>query len=229
LRRNADYQEAVDVCRTGLAIHPGYLSARVTLGRALLELDQLAEAQVELQLVLKSAPENLAALRALAETHHRQGSDTDALTSYRSALALAKNDPDLQQTVDELSRKVEPQQPPAAAPAPALTTEFSYAEATQDLPLHTPPAPVAEFSYGQATQDLPLHTPPAPVDVSEPDAVPPVDAPPVADLWAALAAPAQIADTPTEDIAAREKAVRTIAALEQWLEAIHVARAQRCA
>src|ERR1700687_78608 len=86
LRRNGDYTESVDVCRTGLAIHPGYLSARVTLGRALLELDHIDEARAELELVLKSAPENLAALRALAETRHRQGSDTDALASYRSAL-----------------------------------------------------------------------------------------------------------------------------------------------
>jgi tetratricopeptide (TPR) repeat protein len=229
LRRNGDYQESVEVCRTGLAIHPGYLSARVTLGRALLELNQLDEAQAELELVLKSAPENLAALRALAETRMRQGSDVEALASYRSALELAKNDPDLQQTVDELSRKVEPQQPPTAAPAPEPTTELSYAQAAQDLPLHTPPAPVAEFSHAEAMQDLPLHTLPAPVDMPEPEAVPPVDAPPVADLWAALAAPAQITETPSEDIAAREKAVRTIAALEQWLEAIHVARAQRCA
>jgi tetratricopeptide (TPR) repeat protein len=227
LRRNGDYSESVDVCRTGLAIHPGYLSARVTLGRALLELNQLDEAQVELELVLKSAPENLAALRALAETRHRQGSDTDALASYRSALQLAKNDPDLQHTVDELSRKVEPQQAPTPAPTPAI--EFSYAQAPQDLPLHTPPEPVVELSYAQATEDLPLHTPPEPDHVPAPDDLAAVADPPVADIWAALAAPAPMDETLTVDIAAREKAVRTIAALEQWLEAIHVARAQRCA
>src|SRR4029077_18663434 len=73
LRRNGDYQESVEVCRDSLAIHPGYLSARVPLGRSLLELNQLDEAQAELELVLKSAPENLAALRALAETHRSQG------------------------------------------------------------------------------------------------------------------------------------------------------------
>src|SRR6266704_618361 len=72
-RRAGQLQEAVDVCRAGLAIHPGYLSARVTLGRALLELNQLSEAQVELEVVLKSAPENLAARRGLAEIHHRRG------------------------------------------------------------------------------------------------------------------------------------------------------------
>ena len=30
-RRAGQYAEAIDVCRAGLALHPGYLSARVTL------------------------------------------------------------------------------------------------------------------------------------------------------------------------------------------------------
>ena len=45
----------------------------MTLGRALIELNQLDEAQVELSRVLESAPENLAAIRGLAEIHHRHG------------------------------------------------------------------------------------------------------------------------------------------------------------
>src|SRR5256885_9225926 len=73
-RRAGQYQEAVDVCRAGLELHPRYLSARVTLGRALIELDQLDEAQTELELVLSSAPENLAALPGLAQNFHRPGS-----------------------------------------------------------------------------------------------------------------------------------------------------------
>ena len=43
-RRAGQFDEAVAVCRTGLARHPGYLSARVTLGRALLELGELGDA-----------------------------------------------------------------------------------------------------------------------------------------------------------------------------------------
>src|SRR2546423_15419994 len=113
-RRGGENQEAVDVCRAGLALHPGYLSARVTLGRALLELNQLDEALGELQFVLKSAPENLAAIRGIAEIYHRQGILTEALAQYRAALALAHNDPDLQQTVEELARKIEPPRSPAS-------------------------------------------------------------------------------------------------------------------
>jgi tetratricopeptide (TPR) repeat protein len=117
-RRAGRYQDAINVCRAGLGIHPGYLSARVTLGRALIELDQLDDAQTELQIVLKSAQENFAAIRGLAEIYHRRGALNDALTQYRAALNLAPNDPDLLQTVNELTRVLAPPQPVALVAPP---------------------------------------------------------------------------------------------------------------
>ena len=110
-RRGGQLQEAVDVCQAGLAIHPGYLSARVTLGRALLDLQQLDGAQQELEQVLRSAPENLAGIRGLAEIHHRRGSLAEALAQYRIALTLARNDPDLEQTVADLEYQLAPKMP----------------------------------------------------------------------------------------------------------------------
>jgi tetratricopeptide (TPR) repeat protein len=71
-RRAGDYEHAVRACRSGLAQHPNYLSARVTLGRALLELGRFDEAQTELDCVVHAAPDNLAAIRALAEIHQRR-------------------------------------------------------------------------------------------------------------------------------------------------------------
>src|SRR5260370_38204255 len=79
-RRAGRFQDAINVCRAGLSIHPGYLSARVTLGRALIELDQLEDAQTELKLVLKSAQENFAAIRGLPDLYHRRGALRDTLT-----------------------------------------------------------------------------------------------------------------------------------------------------
>jgi len=145
-RRAGQLQEAVDVCRAGLAIHPAYLSARVTLGRALLDLQHFDDAQQELEQVLKSAPENLAAIRGLAEIHHRRGALAEALIQYRAALALARNDPDLEQTVADLEHQLEPK-------TPELEEDFSF-----DQPIDEPmvPAPagmaaadgVAAFAHG---------------------------------------------------------------------------------
>ena len=74
-RRAGRFEEAIAACVTGLQRHPSYLSAHVTLGRSLLEVGRYEEAQDELEHVLKLAPENLAAIRALAEIHHRRGDD----------------------------------------------------------------------------------------------------------------------------------------------------------
>ena len=72
-RRAGRFQDAIETCRAGLLRHPSYLSARVTLGRALLEIGELGEAEAELEQVLRAAPENLAAIRALADIHRRRG------------------------------------------------------------------------------------------------------------------------------------------------------------
>ena len=102
-RRAGHLQEAIDVCRTGLARHPDYLSARLTLGRALQQLGQGDEALRELEHVHRLAPNNLASVRGLAELHRRRGDSAEALMLYRVALRLAPNDPDLDRTVRELS------------------------------------------------------------------------------------------------------------------------------
>jgi tetratricopeptide (TPR) repeat protein len=71
-RRAGEFEQAINVCRAGLDRHPTYVSARVTLGRALLELERYDEACVELEAVLRVAPDNLAAIRALADIHQKR-------------------------------------------------------------------------------------------------------------------------------------------------------------
>jgi tetratricopeptide (TPR) repeat protein len=101
-RRAGLHRESVEACRAGLAFHPEYLSARVTLGRALIELGRLREAQRELDVVRKSAPENLTALRGLGEIHRRRSEPREALALYEAALAIAPGDPGIEQIVGEL-------------------------------------------------------------------------------------------------------------------------------
>jgi predicted Zn-dependent protease len=92
-RRAGDYEQAVRVCRTGLAQHPNYLSARVTLGRALIELQQFDEAQAELDIVIRAAPDNLAAIRALAEIHQRRDERDDPRKEAPATDASAREEP----------------------------------------------------------------------------------------------------------------------------------------
>lgn len=241
LRRAGMCAEAIDVCRTGLELHPGYLSARVTLGRALLEVDDLEAALGELEHVLKSAPENLAAIRALAETHHRRGSLVDALAQYRAALALARNDPDLQQTVDELARQVEPPPPPASADG--LSFEQVQNEFLQNLaPPPAPPAPATPAVPSWATP-VPVEEPVSPAEL-EPEhsanqsavavSVPAAVSVPVAasvpvpvSVPVAVSVPVPVpVSVPDDETADHVHAQKLIAVLGQWLDAIHVVRAQ---
>ena len=105
-RRGGDYQQAIAICREGLARHPGYLSAQVTLGRALVEVQQLEEARRELEAVVSVAPDNLAAIRALADIHLRLG-DGDIVGLHAPSRAAA-----------DMPAPVAPLRPPEVAARP---------------------------------------------------------------------------------------------------------------
>ena len=70
-RRAGQPEKAATLCREGLEKFPDHLSARVTLGWSLLDMGEHQEAFDQLKNVLKRAPDNLAAIRGLAELHER--------------------------------------------------------------------------------------------------------------------------------------------------------------
>ena len=148
-RRAGRFEEAIATCQSGLQRHPAYLSARVTLGRALLELHRFDEARQELEHVLRAAPENLAAIRGLAEIHHRRGELPEALEQYRSALQVAKHDTEIEEAVNQISRQVgqptapQPDVAPAARTEPVVSTPLPPVKPIQ-LVSRPAPSPVAE-------------------------------------------------------------------------------------
>ncbi len=147
LRRAGRFKEAIDACRAGLARHPGYLSAHVTLGRALLEAGDLDAAFAELTGVLRMAPENLAAIRGLAEVHRRKGELPEALEQYRAAFELARNDPGIDQIVREIRKEIEPT---AARPS-------ELAPAARDASLPSPPVDAAALASNRRAQHIVQH------------------------------------------------------------------------
>ena len=78
-RKEGLLDEAIRICRDGLAAHPTYVSGRVVLGRALLEQGALEEAEAEFRRVLELAPDNLLALRTLGEIQQRRRADAGGL------------------------------------------------------------------------------------------------------------------------------------------------------
>ena len=160
-RRAGENDEAIRICRSGLAQHPGYLSARVTLGRALIEAGEFDEAQHELEQVVRVAPDNLAAIRALADIHQRRDEG--------GVPAAQPSPPDL---------------PAPASPLPDLDLAFNgsddqFAEALKTLGADSPvdlpgpePLPVDDL-----LPDADLSSEP-PAVAALPEPPPPASAPP---------------------------------------------------
>ena len=107
-RRAGRANEAIGICRAGLAHHPSLLAARVTLGRALIAVGRLDEAAVELSQVVQAVPNDLPAVRGLGEVHLAQ-----AFAHYKRALQLARRDRVLEDFVERLAAVV------AAIPGPS--------------------------------------------------------------------------------------------------------------
>jgi tetratricopeptide (TPR) repeat protein len=116
-RRAGLFEEAIATCKAGLQRHPAYLSAHVTLGRALIEVSRFDEARKELEYVLKTAPENLAAIRGLADIHHRRG-EVPEEEHYNAALEAAARDAHPREAAHPSPSRGAPPHPAAAA-APA--------------------------------------------------------------------------------------------------------------
>ena len=139
LRKEGDLAEAIRVSRQGLSHHPNYPSARMTLGRALLDSGDLAAARREFETVLKGAADNILASRYLAECLEGLGQAADALERYRATLALAPGDKQLQARIQALEKA--PSAPPAAtrpaepARAPGAPAVASTAEDTDSVPI----------------------------------------------------------------------------------------------
>src|SRR3954471_13738362 len=164
-RRVGNYAGAIETCRTGLQRHPAYLSARVTLGRALIETGDYDGAREELETVLRSAPENLAAIRGLEQINERLGHSTEM---HPDLHALAQEPIRVAPRPPAPEPPVAPQSP--SAPEPTFASEPRFAPEPPSEPessfVRDPPAHAAPvFSLDHF--DLPLATSAAEADAGE--------------------------------------------------------------
>ncbi|HEX4633377.1 MAG TPA: tetratricopeptide repeat protein, partial [Gemmatimonadales bacterium] len=79
-RKAGEIDRAIDLCKSGLELHPDYVSAHIVYGRCLIDQKDDAGATEVFQKVLQLDPENILALRILSEIaertgHYEQGSE----------------------------------------------------------------------------------------------------------------------------------------------------------
>src|ERR1051326_4654548 len=162
-RRLGRHDEAVETCLAGLQRHPAYLSARVTLGRALLETGDFDSAREQFEMVLRSAPENIAATRGLDQIHERLGHSTEMdphlaqlmrehVEAVHAAPPIARPEPEAARPEPEAEPQPEPQREPQAEAASAVAPEpapidvawLQTPEAEPAVALEVDPPPVLE-------------------------------------------------------------------------------------
>lgn len=95
-------EEAIEIAREGLRIHPHFVGGRVALARALFEKKLYAEVVDELSKVIQDAPDNLVAQRLLGESCLMLGRVAEALGAYKMLLFFSPQDADTAKIVQEL-------------------------------------------------------------------------------------------------------------------------------
>lgn len=105
-RKSGAYDEAIRICKEGLARHPGYISANMLLGRVFFECRRYKEARAELERVITSSPENLMAHRLLGDIHWLEESWEQAEKRYRMVYMLNPTDLECRQRLQVIESKL---------------------------------------------------------------------------------------------------------------------------
>lgn len=117
LRKISQLDEAESVLRTGLASHPTYLSAWVSLGRVLRDRKKNNEAVDALTKALQLDPGNVVAARLLADAYLELGEKVEAIKKYKLVYALLPADEVLEETIARLDAEINA---PAVPPDPVV-------------------------------------------------------------------------------------------------------------
>ena len=147
-RKVGDFDQAIFICQEYLPQQPGHMSGHIVFGQALFEAKRLPEAKSVFETALSLDPENLIALRHLADISRDLGDFPAAKNWYDRVLQADPRNEEVQAIVANLGKG-------GAAPAPASTTptaEMPKSPATKTFP-GAAHAPTVELS-AKAVQEL---------------------------------------------------------------------------
>ncbi len=125
--------EAIEVLTGGLENQPGYLSARVSLGKIFIDRGMLHEAQTEFEKVIAAIPDNLYAHKKLAEIYKELGDKDKATKELRTVLKLNPLDDWAAASLSEIEQQ--PATLPEKLPVPETEEVIPVDEKTPDASL----------------------------------------------------------------------------------------------
>lgn len=125
--------EAIEVLTGGLENQPGYLSARVSLGKIFIDRGMLREARTEFEKVIAAIPDNLYAHKKLAEIYKELGDKDKATKELRTVLKLNPLDDWAAASLSEIEQQ--PATLPEKLPVPETEEVIPVDEKTPDASL----------------------------------------------------------------------------------------------
>src|SRR5262245_54814017 len=147
-RKEGMFADALDLLSIGLAQHPNYVPAHIVRGRCLLDTHSDAAAETAFVRVTELDPENVIALKSLAEIAERGGRYSDAVARLERLLEFDRNNEDAEQQLERLRSFL-------AMPSPGATVlEQSLAAEPVEAPDEVPPI-VAEATASKWSPPVP--------------------------------------------------------------------------
>ena len=225
-RKAGELTRAKEILDTGLERHPDYPSARVVLGRVMLDLGDKNAAVLAFRQVLELDRHNLVALRALGDLAVESGRFDEARHYFGELIQIDPGDLESADRMEGLPEEAEPTGDGSDARAAAGAAAFLGGWG--DRSVEEPAAGVegwgegAEPDEGGEEADAVEAPPASPASLaSEPEA--PTAEEPAMPVWWAGPPPAD--ETLEERVAAAERArepERSIGRLEAWVESLNV-------
>ncbi len=157
LRKVSQFNEAEQVLRSGLANHPTYLSAWVSLGRVLREIGANDGAVEALTKALQLDPGNVVAARLLADAYLALGDKIEAIKKYKLVHALLPADEGLEGVIERLELELHP---PAPAPLSDLPPD-EVLTTSQETSVQEPSSAPDEMPWSTESAEPSGHAEPA--------------------------------------------------------------------
>lgn len=129
-------EEALTVLKDGLKHHPGYVSARVALGKVYQKKGLLKEALNEFKKVISANADNILVHKKLAEIHQKLGNIQDAIKSCNTVILLNPKDEEIKAMLKQL--EVSAPAAPRAAEKPVEAMPYAGRPAIEKPPAEKP-------------------------------------------------------------------------------------------
>lgn len=104
-RKSGLVDEAIEIAREGLRVHPHFTGGKVALARALFDKKLYEDVLETLKEVVRDTPDNLIAQRLAAESCLILGRTAEALDSFKMLLYFSPEDREISKMVKELEEQ----------------------------------------------------------------------------------------------------------------------------